>query len=275
MSSEGILRAQKQAGSQRPRFYVPSQALAIAGPGAVYELTKEETRHALRVLRLREGHSLEVCDGAGRVQQARLGGLTHTNVAYVEATGAAQQVAWSGPKWELVAAVGGLKGTRDDWLVEKATELGAWSFQPLLTQRARTLGKQAARHQVKVVSVAEVSEDEGLEEAEDVAHVNQMARWRRLADAATKQSLRAHRLRILSPISMAAISIRLESAPVSFVAAAGAPPLLEVLQDMAPALKAASQAGGACVPLVVGPEGDFTGVELEALIGSGATPTAF
>lgn len=50
------------------------------------------------------------------------------------------QVAWAGAKWEVVAAVGGLKGTRDDWLVEKAAELGAWSFQPLLTHRARTLG---------------------------------------------------------------------------------------------------------------------------------------
>lgn len=52
-------------------------------------------------------------------------------------------------------------------------------------------GKHAAKHKVKVVSVAEVSEDEGLEEAEDWTHSNQMARWHRLADAATKQSLRS------------------------------------------------------------------------------------
>ena len=51
------------------------------------------------------------------------------------------QVPWTQPKWEVVAAVGGLKGTRDDWLVEKACELGAWSFRPLLTDRARTLGR--------------------------------------------------------------------------------------------------------------------------------------
>ena len=51
-------------------------------------------------------------------------------------------------------------------------------------------GKQAARHQVKVVSVAELSEDEGIEAAADVGGSNQLARWRRISEAATKQSLR-------------------------------------------------------------------------------------
>lgn len=77
-------------------------------------------------------------------------------------------------------------------------------------------------------------------------------------------------MRVLKPISMAAISSRLESAPLSFVAAAGAPPLLETLQGIGPALKAAAQEGSACVPLVVGPEGDFTG----AGRAGACTPTA-
>ena len=51
------------------------------------------------------------------------------------------QEAWRGPKWEVVAALGGLKGGRADWLVEKATELGAWALQPLLTHRSRTIGR--------------------------------------------------------------------------------------------------------------------------------------
>ena len=37
-------------------------------------------------------------------------------------------------------ALGGLKGGRADWLVEKATELGAWALRPLLTHRSRTIG---------------------------------------------------------------------------------------------------------------------------------------
>ena len=50
------------------------------------------------------------------------------------------QVAWEGPKWEVVAALGGLKGGRAETLVEKISEVGAWALRPLLTQRSRTIG---------------------------------------------------------------------------------------------------------------------------------------
>ena len=49
-------------------------------------------------------------------------------------------MAWSGPKWEVVAACFSLKGGRADWLVEKVTELGAWSLRPILTVRSPHLG---------------------------------------------------------------------------------------------------------------------------------------
>ena len=45
-----------------------------------------------RVLRLREGHGVEVCDGIGRLQHACIAGMTHSNLAYVEATAPVQQV---------------------------------------------------------------------------------------------------------------------------------------------------------------------------------------
>ena len=49
-------------------------------------------------------------------------------------------MAWAGPKWELAAACFSLKGGRADWLVEKATELGAWGLRPILTIRSPHLG---------------------------------------------------------------------------------------------------------------------------------------
>jgi len=39
-----------------------------------------------------------------------------------------------------VAACGSLKGGRADWLVEKCTELGAWSLCPILTARSPSMG---------------------------------------------------------------------------------------------------------------------------------------
>lgn len=50
------------------------------------------------------------------------------------------QIAWEGPKWEVVAALGSLKGGRAETLVEKICELGAWSLQPLLTARSPAMG---------------------------------------------------------------------------------------------------------------------------------------
>lgn len=45
-----------------------------------------------RVLRLREGDALEVCDGMGSIAEGRFAGLTHNNRAFVETTGDIRQV---------------------------------------------------------------------------------------------------------------------------------------------------------------------------------------
>ncbi len=50
------------------------------------------------------------------------------------------QVEWAGPRWENVAALGGLRGGRAETLVEKVSEFGAWSLRPLLTNRSQTIG---------------------------------------------------------------------------------------------------------------------------------------
>lgn len=50
------------------------------------------------------------------------------------------QVPWQGPKWELAVACGSLQSGRADWLVEKGTELGAWSLRPVLTERSPGIG---------------------------------------------------------------------------------------------------------------------------------------
>ena len=53
------------------------------------------------------------------------------------------QVPWQGSKWEVVVAMGSLKGGRAETLVEKISELGAWSLQPLLTSRSPAIGGPA------------------------------------------------------------------------------------------------------------------------------------
>lgn len=83
---------------------------------------------------------------------------------------------------------------------------------------------------------------------------------------------RAHALRVHAPVPVAELAVRVASAPLALVAAAGAPPVRSVLRDAegSGALAAASAAGAAPALLLVGPEGDFTADELAALVGAGA-----
>ena len=54
---------------------------------------------------------------------------------------------WTGPRLELAVGCSGLSASRSDWLVEKATELGAHSLRPLLCQRSSSvLGERLPRN---------------------------------------------------------------------------------------------------------------------------------
>ena len=75
-----------------------------------------------------------------------------------------------------------------------------------------------------------------------------------------------------SPISFEILVTRVRDAPVTYLAAAGAPPLREVLAASV-SVGARSEADGPSGGLlVVGPEGDFTDEEVAALVEAGARP---
>ena len=190
-------------------------------PAARLALSTEESRHATRVLRLREGDAVELFDGAGAVVAARIVAIDARGSADVEPCGAAQHVPWSGPRWDVAVACTGLT-QRADWLVEKAAELGAASFTPLLTERA------AASKQRRAEQAAE------------------FARWGRLSIAASKQSLRLHSLRVEQPTPLAQLLPAVSRAPLALVALQGGAPLRDVLTAHAEA----ARAGGL---LIVGP----------------------
>ena len=131
-----------------PRFFVEPDLLSQAsstGGGAVVPLPPGEARHARRVLRLRPGAPLELCDGRGRIARAVLleqqqQQETATPSSRPSSDPGAAAAAWARvegavsvapvplPRLSLAVAALGLKGGRGDWLVEKAAELGAASL---------------------------------------------------------------------------------------------------------------------------------------------------
>ena len=156
--------AQAQASSRLPRFYCETTLPDVVGSSL--QLSATESKHATRVLRLTDNTLVEVCDGQGQIVIGRLV-TTAKAAAHIVTTTPSQQVLillllpihpslhscaanfvsyqvpWEGCKWELAVACGSLQSSRADWLVEKCTELGAWSFRPILTDRSPGIGISA------------------------------------------------------------------------------------------------------------------------------------
>ena len=123
---------------------------------------------------------------------------------------------WSGPALALIVACGRLKGGRSDWLIEKATELGAQSLSPLLTERCNTIG----------------SSEKGDADDGPAQSGGRAARWSRVASSALKQSLRAHALNVTEGVSMTQLLEQIQHSDcLALVAAAGGKPIFQALSN--------------------------------------------
>ena len=116
------------------------------------ELSDDQSRHALKVLRLGAGDAVELFDGAGALAEGVLGPAGR--VARV-AIRRRWRVERPGRLIELAFAVP--KGSRLDWLLEKATELGAAALSPTVFERSVALpelGEHARRRWLGVLAAA-------------------------------------------------------------------------------------------------------------------------
>lgn len=112
-----------------PRFYMAE----IPDPeDTPVQLPDDEARHAASALRIQEGDSVELFDGAGRVASAR---TIHVAKRRVQVQIESVKVE-PPPEGTIVLAVAAPKGDRLRWLVEKLTELGVTRLQLLQTQHS-------------------------------------------------------------------------------------------------------------------------------------------
>jgi 16S rRNA (uracil1498-N3)-methyltransferase len=171
----------------RRRFYAPPER--FAPDGASVALAREETLHLLNVLRLKAGDEAFVFDGEGReyacviAAGAAAGGRRGAETARLEVRGRVEPQRPESPL-DLTLAVALLKGEKFDLVVQKATELGAWRIVPVETKRADVRLRREGR---------------------DPATTDRLARWRRLALEAAKQSGRAHLPEVCAPVAFEAL----------------------------------------------------------------------
>lgn len=122
-----------------PRFYCPTSL----PPGALLDLPEGAARH-VQVLRLQPGHVITLFNGQGGEYEASVTrmGRSDVQVQLVSHTAMEREA----PR-EVHLALGMPANERMDWLVEKATELGAASLQPLQAERSvlRLAGERAEK----------------------------------------------------------------------------------------------------------------------------------
>ena len=155
---------------QRRRFYAPPDGII----GATAMLSREETHHMTRVLRLKPGDEALVFDGCGREYRCSFLKV-EDNRARLEVIAELLDAIES--PLRLILGQSLAKGEKFDFIVQKATELGVSSIVPLLADRAD-------------VKLAEGRSEKRLE------------RWRRISLEALKQCGRRTIVEIRDPMSV-------------------------------------------------------------------------
>jgi 16S rRNA (uracil1498-N3)-methyltransferase len=109
-------------------FYTPDLA------GSRHTLPEEESRHAVRVLRLVEGDAVQLTDGRGNLHTAR---IVSASPKRCEVEIVSTQADYGRRPYTLTLAVAPTKNSdRFEWFLEKATEIGVDRIVPLECERS-------------------------------------------------------------------------------------------------------------------------------------------
>ena len=193
-------------------------------------LTGGSANHLGKVLRLRENDAVILFNGDGLDYTARIISVTRQEVVVLVGAGA-------DPETESPINVSLLQGIcrnqRMDLLIQKSTELGIQSIQPILTERSviRLTGERAEK---------------------------KLAHWRNIAISACEQSRRARIPDIRRPESVATACEQLGKTTTRLV--------LDPAGDDIPETTIRSASS---IALLVGPEGGLTDTERETASSAG------
>jgi 16S rRNA (uracil1498-N3)-methyltransferase len=155
-----------------PRFYCPSPLAT----GQSLELPAGAARHA-QVLRLQPGAAITLFNGQGGEFEAVVEHMGRSDVRVQVSVHLPLER--EAPR-QVLLAVGMPANERMDWLVEKATELGAVGIQPLVAERSvlklNSERAQKKRAHWQGIAIA-ACEQCGRNRVPEIREVMDMARW--------------------------------------------------------------------------------------------------
>lgn len=213
-----------------PRFYC-TPPLPQNGS---FELPADAAHHASRVLRLREGDAVQIFDGIGNESHGVIAELSGKRVVLGNIS-AANTDRESPLRITLAQALS--SSEKMDWVIQKATELGATEIQPLATER----------------SVAKLSSERAEKRIEH---------WQQVAIAACEQCGRNILPTIHAPLDIMAWLQQTRTSPdTKFI----------LLPEGASSLSSQTKPLGN-ITLLIGAEGGFAPAESESALRCGFTP---
>jgi 16S rRNA (uracil1498-N3)-methyltransferase len=166
-------QTQMHKGSLRV-FYCPEAAErfeASKGMGFDVALSREESRHAAKVLRLGVGDAARLFDGKGFLYDGEISSIVRNEVRVRVVSRAASN---ADPRVRLVLLVALLKGKKADFLIQKAVELGVGEIAFFEARRSVSRARAV-----------------GAEEDDEEERSGREERWEKIVVSACKQCGRA------------------------------------------------------------------------------------
>jgi len=215
------------------RFFVPKSGFE----GELVRLSPEQAHQVCHVLRLTPGDRIIVLDDNGTEYD-----VTLSTVRLPETIGqvTGRHSARGEPQAEITLFQSLLAREKFEWVLQKATEVGVARFAPVLTARSIVRTK--------------LIEDKKLD------------RWRRIVTEAAEQSHRGRIPKLDQAITFGQAVSGLRDFDLALIGAPSpkAVSLPDALRDL--------NRGAVSIGLMVGPEGGFSGEEVDLACETGAIP---
>ena len=231
--------------SNLPRFHCPTALI----PGDALNLPPGTARH-VQVLRLQPNDEITLFNGQGGEFKAVVThmGRSDVSVRVGEQSHIERELNMGVHLWSGITA-----NERMDWLLEKATELGATTLLPITAERSvlKLKGERADK---------------------------KLAHWQAIAVASSEQCGRNRVLQVAAPVNLSQAIERLSVAPLQAARwVLSLAPGTRSLQEMRPTLKTSKDEDPSKMSEIVllsGPEGGLSPTEEAQAIAAGFVPVS-